>query len=63
MILRIMRTLISALFIYLRAALLSRTTLALENATLRQQPAIHQRTQKRGRLRTEDRLFRVLFHT
>jgi hypothetical protein len=36
-----------------------RTTLALENAALRQQLAISQRTHNRTRLRAEDRVFWV----
>jgi hypothetical protein len=52
----------SALLSVLRATLVSRTTLALENAALRQQLAVYQRNQKRTRLRTEDRLFWVVLH-
>jgi hypothetical protein len=59
MVVRMMRTLISALFALLRAALMPRTTLALENAALRQQLAISQRTHNRTRLRAEDRVFWV----
>ncbi len=55
-----MGTLLSALLSFLRAALMPRTTLALENAALRQQLAIYQRTQKRARLRTGDRVFWVV---
>lgn len=40
-----MKTLISALFTFLRAAFLTRTSLALENASLRQQLTIYQRGQ------------------
>jgi hypothetical protein len=43
-----------------RAALMSQARLALENAALRQQLAIHRRTPKRTRLRPEDRLFWVV---
>jgi len=49
---RTMRTLILALFASLRAALMTRTTLALENAALRQQLAVYLRTHQRVRLRT-----------
>jgi hypothetical protein len=59
MVVRMMCTLISALFALLRAALMPRTTLALENAALRQQLAISQRTHKPTRLRAEDRVFWV----
>ncbi len=62
MILLIMRTLLSALLVLVRAALMSRATLALENAALRQQLTICLRVQKRTRLRAEDRLFWVALH-
>ncbi|MBU1700481.1 MAG: hypothetical protein KJ927_08980 [Candidatus Eisenbacteria bacterium] len=39
---------------------MARTTLALENAALRQQLAIHQRTHKRVRLQAGDRVFWVI---
>jgi hypothetical protein len=52
-----MRTLIVALLGCLRAALMSRATLALENAALRQQLATYARTSPRPRLRTCDRAF------
>ena len=55
-----MGTLISALLALIRAALLSRASLAIENAALRQQLTIYHRTRKRGRLRAEDRGFWVL---
>ena len=55
-----MGTLLSALLSILRAALLPRAALALENAALRQQLTIYQRTQKRARLGTGDRFFWVL---
>ena len=55
-----MRALIVALFSCLRAALMTRTALALENAALRQQLTIYQRAQKRVRLRAEDRAFWVV---
>jgi len=54
-----MGTLLSALLSFVRATLRSRTTLALENAALRQQLTVYQRAQKRVRLRTEDRVFWV----
>jgi len=52
-----MRTLIVALFACLRAALMSRTALALENAALRQQLAVYLRTPRQPRLRAGDRVF------
>ena len=55
-----MGTLLSALFSFVRAALRSRTALALENAALRQQLALHERARKRLPLRAEDRAFWVL---
>ena len=55
-----MGTLLSALLSFLRAALRSRTTLALENAALRQQLTVYQRAHHRARLRRQDRLFWVL---
>jgi hypothetical protein len=54
-----MDLLLSALLSVLRATLVSRATLALENAALRQQLTVYQRTQKRARLRTGDRIFWV----
>ena len=54
-----MRTFIVALLSALRAALMSRAILALENAALRQQLAVYLRSNHRARLRTEDRLFWV----
>jgi len=54
-----MGTLLSALLSFARATLRSRTTLALENAALRQQLTVYQRAQKRVWLRTEDRVFWV----
>jgi hypothetical protein len=59
MVVRMMRTLIFALFAFVRAALMPRTTLALENAALRQQLAICLRTHSRAQLRAEDRVFWV----
>jgi hypothetical protein len=47
----LMGTLPWALLSVLRAGLMPRTTLALENAALRQQLTIYQRTQRRARLR------------
>ena len=55
-----MGTLLSALLSFVRATLRSRTTLALENAALRQQLTVYQRTQRRPRLRNQDRLFWIL---
>ena len=55
-----MRTLILALLACLRAALMAQTTLALENAALRQQLAAYLRTSKRVRFRTSDRVFWVV---
>ena len=55
-----METLAFALLAFLRAALVGRMNLALENAALRQQLAVYQRTEQRPRPRTEDRLFWVL---
>jgi hypothetical protein len=55
-----METLLSGLLRFLRAILQSKTTLALENAALRQQLTIYRRSQKQVRLRSEDRLFWVL---
>jgi hypothetical protein len=54
-----MCTLLSALLNILRAGLMSRSSLALENAALRQQLVTYQRTHKRSRLRTQDRVFWV----
>ncbi len=55
-----MRTLLSALFSFLRAALVPRSALAIENVALRQQLTIYQRTQRRARLRAGDRIFWVI---
>jgi hypothetical protein len=52
-----MTTQTSAFLVTLRAALLTRTNLALENAALRQQLTIYQKSQKRTRLRIGDRTF------
>jgi putative transposase len=55
-----MHTLIVALITCVRAALMSRAALALENAALRQQLAVYLRISKRTRLRTNDRVFWVI---
>lgn len=55
-----MLTVIIALLTCLRAGLMPRAVLALENAALRQQLTVYQRTQKRARLRPQDRAFWVL---
>jgi putative transposase len=55
-----METLLFAILSFIRAALRSRTILALENAALRQQLTIYQRNQKHPRLRIGDRAFWVL---
>jgi len=59
MLVRTMRTLISALFACLRASLMPQASLALENAALRQQLAIYQRSHKRAHLQAGDRVFWV----
>jgi phosphoribosylcarboxyaminoimidazole (NCAIR) mutase len=51
---------IVALLTSLRAALMPRAVLALENAALRQQLAVYRRTQRRPRLRPADRAFWIL---
>ena len=52
--------LLFALFVWLlRATLLSRRALALENLALRQQLATYARTQRRPRLKPEERVFWV----
>ena len=58
-LLGLMGTLLFALINFLRAAFGSRSSLALENAALRQQLAAYQRTHRRPRLRARDRLFWV----
>ena len=55
-----MPTFIVALLASLRAALMPRAGLALENAALRQQLAVYRRTQRRPRLRPTDRAFWIL---
>ncbi|MBU1495155.1 MAG: helix-turn-helix domain-containing protein, partial [Actinobacteria bacterium] len=57
-----MRTTLSALLALVRAALMPRASLALENAALRQQLTVYIRTQKRPRLRVEDRMFWIALH-
>jgi len=59
MVVRTMRTLISALFACLRASLMTRASLALENAALRQQLAVYQRAHKRVGLQAGDHVFWV----
>jgi putative transposase len=54
-----MRLLVALLIWLLRATLVSRGSLALENLALRQQLASYARTQKRPRLKPEDRAFWV----
>ena len=56
----LMRTLLSALLNTLRAAFLSRASLALESAALRQQLTIYQRAHGRPQLRKQDRAFWVI---
>ena len=55
-----METLISALIVVFRTAFLTRASLALENAALRQQLTIHQRNQRHPRLQIRDRVFWIL---
>ena len=52
----LMIIILSTLLSVLRATLIPRTTLALENAALRQQLTAYQRSRKRARLRAGDRL-------
>ena len=59
MLCALMRTLISALIALVRAAFLTRNSLAPENAALRQQLTIYQRNQKHPRLGAGDRVFWV----
>ena len=54
-----MRTLLAALLAIVRAALVRKANLALENAALRQQLAVYLRQQKRPHLEPEDRIFWV----
>jgi len=54
-----MRLLVALLVWFLRAVLTSRGSLALENLALRQQLATYARTQKRPRLKPEERAFWV----
>ena len=55
-----METMILAFIAILRAALLSGTTLAVENAALRRQLTVYQRNQKPPRLRIGDRVWGVV---
>jgi hypothetical protein len=55
-----MGTLLSALVSFLRATILPQASVALENAALRQQLAIYQRTRRRASLKSWDRAFWVL---
>ena len=55
-----MRTLLSLCFALGRAVLMPRATLILENAALRQQLTVYQRTETRPRLHPGDRVFWVL---
>ena len=54
-----MRLLLALLAWFLRAVFTSRGSLALENLALRQQLAAYARTQKRPRLKPEERVFWV----
>jgi putative transposase len=56
------RTTLSALLALVRASLKPRAHLTLENAALRQQLTVYIRTQKRPRLRSEDRVFWIMLH-
>ena len=49
--------LVNALLVVVRAALVSRTRLAVENLALRQQLAVFKRAAKRPRLRRGNRIF------
>ncbi len=55
-------TTLSALLALVRAALMPRASLALENAALRQRLTVYIRTQKRPRLRADDRAFWIALH-
>ncbi len=55
-----MGTLLAALLAVLRAIVMPRTTLALENAALRQQLTVYLRIEKRPRLRPGDGVFWVV---
>ena len=50
---------IEALYLLLRAFVVSRATLAAENLALRQQLSVFEHTVKRPKLRPRDRRFRV----
>ena len=52
-----MHTLLSAVVALLRALLMPKANLALENAALRQQLAVYQRCAKQPRLHPSDRVF------
>ena len=54
-----MRLLLALLVWILRATLVTRSSLVLENFALRQQLATYARTQKRPRLKAEERAFSV----
>jgi hypothetical protein len=51
--------LLQALYLFLRAYVISRAALAAENLALRQQLSVLEHTYKRPKLRPRDRLFRV----
>ena len=55
-----MPTLVLVLFTLVRAVVMPRTTLVLENAALRQQLAVALRSKSRLRLRPADRIFWVV---
>ena len=51
---------IKAIYLLIRAFLISRLSLAVENLALRQQVAVYKHSVKRPKLRTGDRIFWVL---
>ena len=51
---------IKAIYLLIRAFLISRLSLAAENLALRQQVAVYKHSVKRPKLRTGDRIFWVL---
>ena len=51
---------IKAIYLLIRAFLISRLSLAAENLALRQQVAVYKHTVKRPKLRPRDRFFWVL---
>ncbi len=55
-----MRTMLTALLAFLRAILISKAALAIENAALRQQLAVYFRTKRRPKLETTDRAFWII---